>query len=158
MRKLMFVLSLLLLGVLSVQSQTTPPADHAFFAPADIQWGPAPPGLPAGAKAAVLEGDPSKEGPFTIRAQMPDGYKVPPHWHPAIEHVTVISGTLHLGMGDKIDKAAAKTLPAGSFSYMPAQMHHFAWMEGETVLQIHGMGPWGITYVNPADDPRNAKQ
>lgn len=92
-----------------------------------------------------------------MRVLMPDGYSVAPHIHPAVEHVTVMRGTLHFGMGEKFDKAATQPLPAGTFGYWPAGMKHFAWIEGETVLQVHGMGPWGIQYVNPADDPRNQK-
>jgi len=86
--------------------------------------------------------------------KFPANFKVPPHWHPAIERVTVLSGTLHLGTGDTFDQAKAKALPAGSISIMEPKMHHFAWTGEETVVQLSGMGPWGITYVNPADDPR----
>lgn len=126
--------------------------------PADLKWGEAPATLPAGAKVAVLEGDPSAPNAlFTIRLKMPNGYKIPPHFHPADEHVTVISGTLNMGMGDAFDKKATTALTAGSFGVMPKGHHHFAWAKGETVVQLHGVGPWGITYVNPADDPRSAK-
>ena len=130
---------------------------HAIFTPDSIHWNPGPPSLPPGAKVALLEGDPAKEELFTMRVLMPDGYSVPPHIHPAVEHVTVISGTLHFGMGDKFDKSATQPLPVGTFGYWPAGMKHFAWVEGETILQVHGMGPWGIQYLNPADDPRNRK-
>jgi len=82
--------------------------------------------------------------------------RVPAHWHPADEHITVISGTFYMGMADKLDEAAAKELPAGSFVVMPAKHHHFALTKSETVVQLHGMGPWGINYVNPTDDPRKA--
>jgi quercetin dioxygenase-like cupin family protein len=107
---------------------------------------------------AVLEGDPTKEGPFVVRFQFPDGYHVPPHTHPKTERVTVISGILHLSTGETLDRSSAKKLPAGSFGYWPAGMIHTAWSEGETVIQLHGIGPWQINYVNPADDPRNAKK
>jgi hypothetical protein len=103
---------------------------------------------------ALLEGDPAKEGMFTVRMRFPDGFVVAPHWHSQIEHVTVLSGTLHFGMGDKFDRKATRAMPAGSFGYWPVGMKHFGWMEGKTVLQLHGRGPWTITYVNPADDPR----
>jgi quercetin dioxygenase-like cupin family protein len=132
------------------------PADHGFFSPAEMTWGPGPPSLPAGAKLAVLEGDPTKEGIFTFRLSAPAGYKIPPHWHPAFEHVTVISGAFSLGMGDTFDQAKLKTVPAGGFSYMAPGMRHFAWVEKDTVVQLHGMGPWQLYYVNPADDPRSA--
>jgi quercetin dioxygenase-like cupin family protein len=114
--------------------------------------------LPAGAKLAVLEGDPNKQGPFTIRLQMPSGYKIMPHTHPTPEKVTIISGTGFLGMGPTFDQAAAKQLDPGSFAIMPAGMQHFAFAKGETVVQISGNGPFVINYVNPADDPRQAKQ
>jgi len=132
-------------------------ASHAIHTPDQIQWKVGPPSLPPGAKMAVLEGDPSKEGLFTMRVTLPDGYSIPPHTHPAVEHVTVISGTLHFGMGEKFDKSMAQPMPAGTFGYWPPGMKHFVWVNGETVLQVHGMGPWGIQYVNPADDPRNQK-
>lgn len=133
-------------------------ATHVLLTPADLQWGEAPPGLPAGAKLAVLEGDPTKKGPFTIRLQMPDGYKIMPHTHPTAEKVTIISGTGFLGMGAKFDEAAAKQMEPGTFAIMPAGMQHFAFAKGETIVQISGKGPFEIKYVNPADDPRQAKQ
>jgi quercetin dioxygenase-like cupin family protein len=104
-----------------------------------------------------LEGNPAQEGPFTMRLQVPDGYSIPPHWHPAVEHVTVISGTFNLGTGEKFDKSQTRALPAGSFAFMQPGMRHFAWAKGETVIQVHGMGPWKLNYVNAADDPRNKK-
>jgi quercetin dioxygenase-like cupin family protein len=131
---------------------------HVVIAPADLKWGDAPPALPAGAKMAVLSGDPGKKGLFTIRLQAPAGYKVPPHTHPAAEYVTVISGVLSVGAGEKFDEAAGKQLEAGGYVVMPAGMAHYAWSTGEAVIQIASMGPFAIKYVNPADDPRNAKK
>jgi quercetin dioxygenase-like cupin family protein len=93
-----------------------------------------------------------------VRFQFPAGYHVPPHTHPKRERVTVISGTLYLATGETLDRASAKALPAGSFGYWPAGMKHTAWSDGETVIQLHGIGPWQINYLNPADDPRNAKK
>ena len=90
--------------------------------------------------------------------QFPDGYHVPPHTHPKTERVTVISGALYLATGETLDRNSAKKLPAGSFGYWPAGMKHTAWSEGETVIQLHGIGPWQINYLNPADDPRNSKK
>jgi quercetin dioxygenase-like cupin family protein len=133
-------------------------AKHVLLTPADLQWGEAPPGLPAGAKLAVLEGDPTKKGPFTIRLQMPDGYKIMPHTHPTAEKVTIISGIGFLGMGGKFDEAGAKQMEPGAFAIMPAGMQHFAFAKGETIVQISGKGPFEIKYVNPADDPRQTKQ
>src|SRR6516165_557553 len=123
--------------------------------PADVKWQPAPPGLPAGAQIAVLFGDPTKAGPYVLRVKLPDGYKVPPHWHPTDENVTVIEGTFMAGKGDKFSAEASEALPAGSFVKMPREMRHFAWAKGETIIQVHGIGPFEITYVNAADDPRN---
>ena len=140
----------------SGESATT--EQHIIVTPADLKWRDAPPGLPPGAKMAVLEGDPGKKGSFTVRLQAPAGYKVPPHTHPTAEHITIISGALYVGAGDKFDEAAGKELAAGSYVVMPAGMKHYAWSPGETVIQIHGMGPFAIKYVNPTDDPRNAKQ
>jgi anti-sigma factor ChrR (cupin superfamily) len=130
----------------------------AIFNPQQLNWGPAPPGLPPGAQMVVLDGNPEKKGSFTIRLRMPDGYKIAPHTHPTIERVTVISGTAHLGMGPKFDQAAAQALPPGGFAVLPSKMEHFAWATGETIVQIHSHGPFKIDYVNPADDPRNAKK
>jgi hypothetical protein len=127
---------------------------HVLVRPNDIKWGPAPPALPAGAKLAVLSGDPGKSGPFVIRALLPDGYKVPAHWHPTDENVTVLKGTFMIGKGDKLSAQDSETMPAGSFVRMPKQMRHFAWVKGETIIQVHGMGPFELTYVNPEDDPR----
>jgi hypothetical protein len=140
------------------KSSESATAEHIFITPGDVKWMDAPPGLPPGAKMAVLDGDPTKKGPFTVRLQTPAGYKIPPHTHPTAEHVTVISGALHLGMGDKFDEAAGQELPTGGFAVMPPGMKHFAWSTAETVVQIHSQGPFAINYVNPADDPRNAKK
>jgi hypothetical protein len=126
---------------------------HVMFTPADVQWADVP-SLPAGAKLAVLEGPLTEAVPFTFRLKLPANSKVPPHWHPAVERITVLSGTFNLGVGDTFDQAKTTALPAGSLSIMEPKMHHFAWTGEETVLQLSGMGPWGITYVNPADDPR----
>ena len=112
--------------------------------------------LPKGVRMAILEGDPIQPGPFTIRFRFPDGFRVGPHWHTQTEHATVISGVLHLGMGDRFDRSTTRALPAGTFGFWPAGTRHFAWTEGETILQLHGQGPWTVTYVDPADDPRKA--
>jgi Domain of unknown function (DUF4437) len=132
--------------------------DVAIYAPGDIKWKEAPPSLPKGAMIAVLEGDPSKEGPFVFRAKLPDGYRVMPHTHDKAERVTIIAGTFYIGMGDKFDATRGTAMAAGSYGQWPADMKHFAWVKGETILQIHGTGPWSIKYVNPEDDPRNQKK
>jgi quercetin dioxygenase-like cupin family protein len=149
----------------SASSQTPQPsapaqerqAEMHLYPAAEIVWRDGPPSLPAGAKLAVLEGDPAKDGFFTMRLRLPDGYKIPPHWHPKVEHVTVISGTFNVGMGDSFDQTATRAMPAGTFGHWPADMRHFAWANGETVVQLHGIGPWTISYVNGSDDPRKGK-
>jgi quercetin dioxygenase-like cupin family protein len=129
-----------------------------IYSPDDLEWKDGPASLPKGAKIAVLEGDPGKEGPFVFRVKVPDGYRIPPHTHPRAERVTVISGTFHIGMGDRFDAARGKAMPAGAYGTWPANMHHFVWVKGETVLQFHGEGPWTINYLNPDDDPRKEKK
>lgn len=119
---------------------------------ADLRWTAAPPELPGGAQLAVLSGDPSKKGSFTIRLKMPDGYKIPPHWHTQEENLTVLSGTFVVHMGDTMD-APAHEMTAGAYHFLPAKMHHSAEARGETVLQLHGPGPFDIHYLNPADNP-----
>lgn len=132
---------------------------HILMKAADMKWGEGPATLPPGAKMVVIEGDPKAANAlFTIRLKLPEGFAIFPHFHPADEHITVISGTFNMGMGDAFDRKKTTALPAGSFAVMPKGHHHFAWAKGETVVQVHGVGPWGITYVNPNDDPRNAKK
>lgn len=129
-------------------------AVHAALAPADMKWTPAPPVIPPGVQLAVLRGDPSKEGIFTIRLKIPPHYTFMPHWHPTEESFSVLSGTLFLGMGDTLDKSKARALPATSFAAMPGVHHHFAYTEGRgAVIDLTGYGPFQIYYVNPADDP-----
>jgi quercetin dioxygenase-like cupin family protein len=122
--------------------------------PQEIKWGPAPAMLPPGAEAAVLFGDPSKEGYFVLRLKFPAGYSVAPHTHPVDEVVTVISGTFSMGMGETADRRKAQPLPAGSFFALPPGMAHYVFLQEETVIQISTEGPWGLTYINPKDDPR----
>lgn len=128
---------------------------HTFFTPSEMKWQDGPPPLPAGAQFVVLEGDITRPEPFTMRVRVPAGYLVPPHSHPSLEHATVISGKWNIGMGNVVDRSKANALPAGSFAYLPGGTQHFAFAEADTVIQTHGIGPWGITYVNPSDDPRS---
>jgi quercetin dioxygenase-like cupin family protein len=141
-----------------LSAEDTQSADMRLYPPTTIEWKAGPAALPLGAKMAALEGDPTKEGPFVVRFHFPDGYHIAPHTHPKTERVTVISGAVYLAAGEVLDRNSAKKLPAGSFGYWPAGMKHAAWFEGETIIQLHGIGPWQINYVNPADDPRNAKK
>jgi quercetin dioxygenase-like cupin family protein len=120
--------------------------------PGDIKWGDAPPDLPRGAQLAVLHGDPSKKAVFTVRLKMPAGYKIPPHWHTNDEQLTILSGTFLLHMGDTQD-APTQELGPGAYHFLPGKMHHAAEAKGDTVLQLDGMGPFDIHYLNPADNP-----
>jgi quercetin dioxygenase-like cupin family protein len=133
-------------------------SEHVMFAAADLKWADAPPSLPAGAKIAVLEGDPGKAGPFTIRLKTPAGYKVPAHTHPTAEGITVISGSFSMGTGPKLDEAAGHEMSVGAFALMPAGTQHYAWSKSESIIQVHSTGPFEINYVNPADDPRRVKK
>ncbi len=126
---------------------------HMMVTPGELRWTDVA-SLPAGAKLAVIEGPVTEAVPFTFRLKLPANYKIPAHWHPAIEHVTVISGTFNMGVGDKLDTSRTKPLTAGSVAIMQPKTTHFAWTSEETIVQIHGVGPWVINYVNPADDPR----
>ncbi len=127
--------------------------DHFMAVPGEMKWADVP-SLPAGAKIAVLEGPLNEAKPFTTRLKLPANYRIPAHYHSAIEHVTVISGTFNMGAGDKIDTARTRPLTAGSVAIMQPGTRHFAWTKEETEVQVHGVGPWTITYVDAADDPR----
>ena len=128
-------------------------SDHMMATPDELKWVDIP-SLPPGAKLAVIQGPLNQAVPVTFRVKFPANYQLPAHWHPAIEHVTVISGTFNMGMGDQLDRAKTKALTAGGVAIMQPKTSHFAWTKDETIVQVHGMGPWGVTYVNPADDPR----
>ena len=132
--------------------------DHKIFTAQDVKWSTGPASIPKGAEAAVLYGDPSKEGLFVLRLKLPKGYAIPPHTHPKPELVTVISGTVQIGMGDTADKSKAKTLAAGGFFGFPPGMSHFAYTDEETVVQLNSTGPWTLNYINPKDDPRQKQQ
>jgi len=131
---------------------------HVMQTLAEAKWGPAPPMVPPGAQIAVLAGNPTQTGPYTVRLNFPAGYAIPAHSHPTDENVAVVSGALYMGMGDKLDKAAGHALGAGGFALMPANANHFAYTQEETTIVLYGLGPVEFKYVNPADDPRNAKQ
>ena len=130
------------------------PDDHKMLSPQEIKWASGPPSLPPGAEVAVLYGDPGKDGLFAMRLKLPKGYKISPHTHPKPEVVTVISGMFRLGMGETADQSKGKPLAAGSFFAMPPGMAHFAFADEDTVVQLNSTGPWALTYVNAADDPR----
>jgi quercetin dioxygenase-like cupin family protein len=151
--------SLLLSGMIAVATSVaaTGADEHNVLTQQDIKWGPAPASIPPGAQAAMLYGDAGKEGLFALRLKMPKGYHIPPHTHPKPEVVTVLSGTVRLGMGVTADQSKAQVLPAGSFFAMSPGMEHYVYADEETVLQLNSNGPWGLTYVNPNDDPRKSQ-
>src|SRR5207342_3861146 len=142
-------------AVVLALSATTAWAQHAgqhqAVNAADLKWSDVP-SLPKGAQIAVIEGPMNQAVPFTVRLKFPDKYVIPAHIHPAVERVTVLSGTFHMGMGAKFDRSATQPVRIGDLMIMQPGTQHFAWTEGEVVVQLHGTGPWGITYINPSDD------
>ncbi len=119
-----------------------------------LVWGPAPAAFPTGAKMAVVAGDPGKEAPFTVELALPDGYRIPAHFHPTDETVSVKEGTFLVGMGDSLDLSNTNALKVGASGKVPAQMHHYAAAQGATVVEVTAMGPFAMTYVHQSDDPR----
>ena len=151
-RTLSYVVSVAMLcGVTAAQESAK--SAHIMMAPKETKWGDPPPVFEKGMSFSVVSGDPSKPGLYVVRAKMPAGYKIAPHWHPTDEHVTVLSGTFALGMGEKFDKASMTKLPAGGYALLPADMRHYAMATTAATIQVHGQGPFALTYVNPADDP-----
>ena len=146
----------LAIGLLALPTAALAADDHAVVAPDQVKWAAAPPAFPKGAQLAVVSGDPAKEGLYVIRLKVPAGYKVPPHAHPNDENVTVLSGTFNIGMGGTVDETKGTALKAGGFAKAAKGMQHYAWFTEDSVIQLHGLGPSGITYVNPADDPRKS--
>ena len=143
-------------GTLIAQEETKVVAtpSHVLITPGDVHWGAPPPVFEQkGAQFAVLSGDPGKDGPFVVRLKMMPGYRIAPHWHPTDEHVTVLSGTFMLGMGETFNRVTMKDYTGGSYVLLPTDMRHYAMAKTPCVVQVHGMGPFAITYVNPADDP-----
>ena len=128
-------------------------AGHVSILPSDLKWTDAPSVAP-GAQIAVIEGDLKTADPFTFRLKLPANSRIGVHTHPVVERVTVISGTFYLGVGDKFDPAKARGYTPGGITIMPVGMPMFVFVKEETVIQIHGTGPWGINFLNAADDPR----
>lgn len=127
---------------------------HVMLTPEMIDWGKPDPSRPPGLQIVTLAGDPMKEGsPFTIRLKMPDGFVIPPHWHPVDENVVVVQGTAMMGTGEKLEHSAAKEMPAGSYGLMPKEMRHYFWAKGETIVHVYGLGPFKTNWVNPEDRP-----
>jgi hypothetical protein len=149
-----FVTALAFLALAAAPAQSFAQSrQHMAVTPSELKWGPAPPVLPAGAQIAVLDGDPTKEGFFSLRLKFPDGYKIAPHWHPTDENIVVIGGTFLMGLGEKRNDPSMHALTAGSFTVMPKTGRHYATAKGETIVQIYGQGPFVVNYVNPADKP-----
>lgn len=146
----------LLLTITAGTAIAQQPAASHTAPPPKLEWGPAPAVFPPGARMAVLQGNPGGTGLFTVRLRFPDGYKLAPHTHPTDEHVTVISGTLRVGMGASVERKSMMALGAGGFVTAPANQAHYAAAQGVTIVQVHAMGPFAMTYVNPADTPRQA--
>ena len=145
------------IAVLALASSAAWADDMTIATQQSLKWGPAPGFIEPGAQFAVVMGDPGKSGPYVIRLKMPKGYIIKPHFHPTTENVTVISGNFHIGHGDTVDAKNETELKTGGFVSLPAQMHHYAHAMNAAVVQVHGEGPFAITYINPADDPRNRK-
>lgn len=147
------IMAMLALAFAASPGSAQASAGSSESAQPELKWGPAPAIFPAGAQMAVLQGNPGGTELFTVRLRMPNGYKIPPHTHPTDEHVTVISGTFHVGMGKTFDATKTMALKAGGFVSAPAHEAHFAVAEGPTIVQVHALGPFAMTYVNPADTP-----
>ena len=154
MKKYIFAILVVVIGAcLSGPTTWAQHGAHKMITPGDLKWSDVP-SLPPGAKIAVIEGPMNEAVPFTVRIRFPANYKLPAHWHPAVERVTVLSGTFNMGVGDELDAQKTTPLGTGSIAIMQPKTNHFAWTQEETVVQLNGVGPWGITYVNPKDDPR----
>jgi len=153
MRKPMLVGAFAILIAGLALAQGANPSTHVMTTAGQLKWGDPPPVFEKGAQFTVVSGDPGQPGLYVVRLKMPAGYKIAPHWHPTDEHVTVLSGTFALGMGEAFDKAKMQELPTGGYALLPADMRHYALAKTEATVQVHGMGPFKLTYVNPADDP-----
>lgn len=128
--------------------------DHVLIEHDAFEYGAGPASLDQGAEFAVLHGDPGSEGVFAMRLKLPDGFHLAPHHHARPEIVTVISGAFRIGMGENADPELATLLEPGGFFAYPPGMVHYAYADGDTVIQLNSVGPWTITYVNAEDDPR----
>jgi hypothetical protein len=154
---------IVLLGVSGVRGgranaqEKTEGAAHKIVRSGDLKWTP----IIRGCDIAGVSGDMNAEGqPFVLRLRCADGSKVQAHWHPTDENVTVLRGVFLVGMGDKFDETKLQTMNVGNFITMPRELRHFAMSKGETIVQVHGMGPFKVNWVNPADvqPPAGAKQ
>lgn len=159
----LFIIALTLSPVIFADNEggnlsNTSASDYAFFTPGSLKWNKAPDVLPKGAMLAVLEGDPSKEGPFTMRLKLPANYQINAHSHPGVEHITVISGEFYVGLGKKIDHKKANKLSTGSFAYLKPGTYHYAFTKTPAIIQLHGIGPWGIDFIKSQEPSTNSNQ
>ena len=154
MRKLLIAPAATMLAICASPAMPESMATHRIVEPATIQWSAGPAALPPGTKVAMLHGDPSKPELFVMRLWFPANFRIPPHTHPKPEIVTVISGSIILGMGTDGDRAKARKLVSGSFVSMDPNTPHYGFTEEEAVIQLSTVGPWSVNYINPADDPR----
>ncbi|HEV8117170.1 MAG TPA: cupin domain-containing protein [Thermoanaerobaculia bacterium] len=143
-------------SALAAAAGQTPADKHVMQSVAEAKWGPAPPFVPPGAQIAVLSGNPMAAESYTVRLKFPANYAIAAHSHPTDENVAVVSGTLYMGMGDKLDKQAGHAVAPGGYALMPAKANHYAFTKEPVTIFLYGIGPVEFNYVNPADDPRNA--
>lgn len=159
MKKTLIVLAAVVLAAAASAPVAASPAGepaegHLMVGPDELEWNPVG-SMPAGATAAVLEGDPGSEDDFTMRIRFPADYVIPLHTHPAVERVTVLEGTLYFAVGDTFDRSQAEALPPGALAVMEPGVPMYGFTEDEpVVIQLNSRGPWGIQYVNPEEDPR----
>lgn len=149
-------LFLVLGACLAMSAASAQHGSHTIVRPSDLKWQDVA-SLPPGAKVAVIEGRMDGAGPITARLKLPANYRIPPHRHPGLERVTVLSGTVNIGMGEKFDRGATTAMGPGTVLLMSPGMPHFVWTKEETVFQLNVEGPWGVTYVDAADDPRKKR-
>jgi quercetin dioxygenase-like cupin family protein len=154
MRRIVSLVVLLLASASLLSAQAAPAAKSKAAKSAALKWGPAPAVFPKGARMAVVSGDPGKAAEFVIQLSMPAGYKIAPHFHPTDETVQVKKGTFLVGMGDTLDVKSTKPMKVGDKGTIAAKMHHFAVAQGPTIVSVTAMGPFALTYVNPADNPQ----
>jgi quercetin dioxygenase-like cupin family protein len=147
--------SVLLFLLTPASAQQTP--QHVMANAGDVTWKDGPPSLPKGSQMALLYGDPAKDGVFVMRLKFPGNYKIPPHTHTTDEVVTVVSGAFNIGMGATFDPGKTKPITTGGVIAMAPGTQHYVQIGEETVVQLSTRGPWGIAYVNPADDPRKSQ-
>lgn len=144
-------------SVFAVQHEKSTPNNRPviLLSPDQLEWRDGPKSLPEGCQYMLLSGNPNKPGLFVMRLKFPANYQLPAHHHLTFENVTVLSGEINFGLGNKLDKSQTQLFKAGSFVSFPAKVNHFAWTgDSEVVLQLNNMGPWEMIYVDPKTDPR----